>query len=405
LSASSIGTVQIGATALLADIVTAGQTTVLFNVPADAVSTLGSTEDPITLRLALEQAAGAVVEASALRATNYRTNPQGQAAVGRWDQQWSTTAATTQSSAATVGATSQRVCPPGGYTTLESPWFVPQDFAWISHRIAVDVHIPNGLPNPYWHGAVQLYYFDRPEYIQSQYIGQVELTGLPTGEWVTLSSTLPEPIYSALRDDDRGSSFQLAISADVSPSDCFAFDNVHFLGPLDWNAAPMPEEDLGPFAPVSTVGRVFGFEVDKAWQVVQGSAATLVDAPVSEGVKALSVGMSNWTLIESTVFPTSEIVESGTNVSLDLFAPAPVNPGWPGDASLYLECPSANLWNDWLAIDMIAVAPDSVQTLTFPLPGPAITALSTDNECRFRLAFSTPANAGNFVLDNLRLTD
>ncbi|WP_437815193.1 hypothetical protein [Sorangium sp. So ce1078] len=404
LNAASTGTVQLGSTVVLADVLAAGETDVLFNVPADALEELQQTQEPVTIAIDVAGAAGATVHVKSLRATTYRSTPPGQALVGTWDDPWTTTASNSMSPVATVGETSQRVCSSGS-RTLESPPFTPKDFTWISRHLALDVRIPTGLPNPAWQGSLQLYYHDRPEDTVSQFAGQFDLTGYPAGEWVTAHFTLPEPIFAALQETDRGSTLQVSLMADAANGDCFQFDNVRFMGELQWNGATNFLVHDGPFVPVTTAARVLGFETDDAWHVVQGTAASLVASPTVPELNALSVAASNYTVIESTSFPTSELAAFGPTLKLDVVSPPPVNPGWSGDATLFLECMGANMSYQEVATNTVPLPQGSgAHVVSFTVPPAGLALLAQENECQLRLALNAPTNAGTYVLDNLRFS-
>ncbi|XXX78345.1 VCBS repeat-containing protein [Sorangium sp. So ce134] len=404
LNAASTGTVQLGSTVVLADVLTAGETDVVFNVPADALAALELTQEPVTIAIDVAGAAGATVDIKSLRATTYRITPRGQARAGTWDDPWTTTASTSMSLVATAGETSQRVCSSGS-RTLESPPFTPKSFTWISRHLAVDVRIPTGLPNPAWQGSVQLFYHDRPEDTVSQFAGQFDLTGYPAGEWVTAHFTLPEPIFEALQETDGGSTLQVSLMADAANGDCFQLDNVWFMGELQWNGATNFLVHDGPFVPVTTAERVLGFETEDAWHVVQGTTASLVESPTVPELNALSVAVSNYTVIESTSFPTSELTSFGPTLKLDVVSPAPVNPGWSGDATLFLECMGANMSYQEVATNTVPLPQGSgAHVVTFTVPPAGLALLAQDNECQLRLALNAPTNAGTYVLDNLRFS-
>ncbi|WP_437815192.1 FG-GAP repeat domain-containing protein [Sorangium sp. So ce1078] len=403
LSAASTGTVQLGSTVVLADVLTAGETDVLFNVPADTLAALQQTQEPVTLAIDVAGAAGATVHVKSLRATTYRATPRGQTLAGRWDDPWTTTASNSMSPVATVGETSQRVCSSGS-RTLESGSFNPKSFTWISRHLALDVRIPTGLPNPAWQGSLQLYYHDRPADTVAQYAGQFDLTGYPAGEWVTAHFTLPESIFAALQKNDRGSTLQVSLMADAANGDCFQIDNVRFMGELQWNGATNFLGNDGAFVPVTTAARVLGFETDDAWHVVQGTTASLVESTTVPELNALSVAVSNYTVIESTTFPTSELASFGATLQLDVVSPPPINPGWSGDATMFLECMGANMSHQEVATNTVPLPQGSgAHVVNFVVPPAGLALLNNqDNECQLRLALNAPTNAGTYVLDNLR---
>ncbi|WP_437605276.1 VCBS repeat-containing protein [Sorangium sp. So ce834] len=402
LESPSTGTVQLGSTVVLADVLAAGETDVLFNVPVAALEALQQTQDFVNIAIDVAGAAGATVHVKSLRATTYRSTPRGQALVGTWDDPWTTTASNSMNAVATVGETSQRVCSSGS-RTLESPPFTPKDFTWISRHLALDVRIPTGLPNPAWQGSVQLYYHDRPEDTVAQFAGQFDLTGYPAGEWVTAHFTLPEPIFEALQETDRGSTLQISLMADAANGDCFQFDNVRFMGELQWNGAASPGVDDGPFVPVTTAERVLGFETEDAWHVVQGTTVSLVESPTNPETNALSLPVSNYTVIESTSFPTSELFTFGPTLKLDVVSPPPVNPGWSGDSTLFLACMGANMSHQEVATNTVPLPQGSgAHVVNFVVPPAGLALLAQDNECQLRLVLNAPTNAGTYVLDNLR---
>ncbi|WP_437602520.1 VCBS repeat-containing protein [Sorangium sp. So ce590] len=404
LESASTGTVQLGSTVVLADVVTAGETDVLFNVPAAALEALQQTQEFVNIAIDVAGAAGAVVHIKSLRATTYRATPRGQARIGTWDGLWATTASTSKSPVATVGKTSQRVCSSGS-RTLESDSFVPKSFTWISRHLALDVRIPTGLPNPAWQGSLQLYYHDRPEDTVAQFAGQFDLTGYPAGEWVTAHFTLPEPIFEALQETDRGSTLQVSLMAEAANGDCFQFDNVRFMGELQWNGATSPGLGDGPFVPVTTAERVLGFETEDAWHVVQGTTASLVESPTNPETNALSLPVSNYTVIESTSFPTSELFTFGPTLKLDVVSPPPVNPSWSGDATMFLACMGANMSHQEVATNTVPLPQGSgAHVVNFVVPPAGLALLAQDNECQLRLVLNGPTNAGTYVLDNLRFS-
>ncbi|WP_437815191.1 hypothetical protein [Sorangium sp. So ce1078] len=404
LNAASTGTVQLGSTVVLADVVTAGETDVLFNVPAATLAALELTQEAVTIAIDVANAAGAIVNIKSLRATTYRATPRGQARLGTWDGLWATTASTSKSPVATVGETSQRVCSSGS-RTLESDSFVPKSFTWISDHLALDVRIPTGLPNPAWQGSLQLFYHDRPEDTVAQFAGQFDLTGYPAGEWVTAHFELPEPIFEALQEIDRGSTLQVSLMADAANGDCFQFDNVRFMGELQWNGAANPGLVDGPFVPLTTVERVFGFETEDAWHVVQGTTTSLVESPTVPELNALSLPVSNYTVIESASFPTSELFTFGPTLRFDVVSPPAVNPGWSGDATMFLECMGANMSYQEVATNTVPLPQGSgAHVVNFVVPPPGLALLAQENECQLRLVINGPTNAGTYVLDNLRFS-
>lgn len=84
-----------------------------------------------------------------------------------------------------------------GYMTIQSPVFPSSDAGQVS-KLSVDLFVPVSQPNPYWLGALQSYLECPSANLFNAYIGQVELTGLPKGEFSTLSFSLPSNVRSTL---------------------------------------------------------------------------------------------------------------------------------------------------------------------------------------------------------------
>jgi hypothetical protein len=94
-------------------------------------------------------------------------------------------------------------------------------------RIRYDLFVPGPAPNPYWLGLTQLYISCPSAGINHQYIGQRELTGLPTNAWHTVSLALPAQVLTALASNRNDFSIQIAINAPSAVQE-FALDNVRF---------------------------------------------------------------------------------------------------------------------------------------------------------------------------------
>jgi hypothetical protein len=80
------------------------------------------------------------------------------------------------------------------------------------NRIAFDLFVPAPPPNQFWVGLVQLYVTVPSGNIQHQYLGQVELTGLPLGAWSTLRIALPANVLAALNANRTDFSFQIGVN-------------------------------------------------------------------------------------------------------------------------------------------------------------------------------------------------
>ncbi|HEX3048767.1 MAG TPA: glycoside hydrolase family 44 protein [Bacillota bacterium] len=117
------------------------------------------------------------------------------------------------------------------YMVIKSPIFSSQEFYYYSNELSLDVYVPDPQTNPYWIGAVQLY-FQAPEAgIYNQYIGQVELTGLEVGAWNTIRFTLPEKIVNLFNGSYSDIFTTIAFNTGHT-GEAFRIDNLRFSGDL-----------------------------------------------------------------------------------------------------------------------------------------------------------------------------
>lgn len=113
-----------------------------------------------------------------------------------------------------------------GYRTLESAPFVTP-LPGTTSQLALDIYVPGGQPNPYWQGAVQTYLTCPSANFFNQYIGQVELTGLPTAQISTVKFAVPAPIEAMLAGAHPDCSFGVAVNTNATPTPP-VLDNLRF---------------------------------------------------------------------------------------------------------------------------------------------------------------------------------
>lgn len=87
---------------------------------------------------------------------------------------------------------------------------------------------------------------------------------------------------------------------------------------------------------------------------------------IGEGDLSLACGN---TIFESPAFDTSELGSVGTELLAQLYVPSGSGNGWVGDLQLYVDVPSANLWNAWVGYQSLASLPQGRWTsLSFGIP-------------------------------------
>jgi hypothetical protein len=94
-------------------------------------------------------------------------------------------------------------------------------------HIAFDLFIPSPPPNPFWVGASQMYVTIPSANIFHQYLGQVELTGLPQNRFDKITFTLPANILTAIQAVHPDVSFQITLNVPAGGAP-FLFDNLRF---------------------------------------------------------------------------------------------------------------------------------------------------------------------------------
>jgi hypothetical protein len=92
---------------------------------------------------------------------------------------------------------------------------------------SVDLFIPTNQPNPSWLGALQMYLSCPSGNVFNQYIGQVELTGKPTGRYSTLRFPLPAVTRSTLAQALSDCSFSFALNVNAT-GQAWSLDNLRF---------------------------------------------------------------------------------------------------------------------------------------------------------------------------------
>jgi hypothetical protein len=103
------------------------------------------------------------------------------------------------------------------YRTVTSiPMRTP--FTGFGSRLLLDVYIPGQQPNPYWFGAVQIAATCPSGQMYNAFIGQVDLTGRPTGAFSTLEYRIPGAIASVLSQSHNDCSISIGVNMNATPT-------------------------------------------------------------------------------------------------------------------------------------------------------------------------------------------
>lgn len=284
-----------------------------------------------------------------------------------------------------------------GFMTLQSPRAKTTDFGVYSDKLSMDVWIPSPQVNPYWQGAMQLTVDLHAAGMYDAYVGQVDLTGLPTNAWSKITFTLPGNLIQALSMDLPGLNFKVSLNVTCG-NDPFRVDNLRFEDPVTVRTAPHTEGSRGQI--VST-GDLMGFESAADWN--RGTAQVAAySGRVVQGAGALKIASGGWNTVVSRNFATSEIPAVSATSSFDLFVPNPQsNQWWVGTASLVFNCPSAGLNNVQIGVaDLTKLFWGEYNQIKFNV-SPAVQAalLGDHQDASWTFALNTNA-PGDFALDN-----
>ncbi|HXJ19703.1 MAG TPA: kelch repeat-containing protein [Polyangia bacterium] len=124
----------------------------------------------------------------------------------------------------------------------------------------------------------------------------------------------------------------------------------------------------------------------------------------TQGTSSLEVAVQNYqTLVSASL---ASVPNPGPLLLLDILLPTQQgNPSWYGTAQIYVNAPSAGIYNQFLGqVELTGLPLATWQTLAFHLTAGEVTALSgTYDDLTFTIALSTASNeTGHYLLDNLR---
>jgi hypothetical protein len=115
-----------------------------------------------------------------------------------------------------------------GYVVVKSAAF-PVSNA-VTGPILYDVFLPTQQPNPSFFGASQLYVTCPSHSVFNAFLGQDDLTGLPTGQFTTLSFNMPTSPGAQLANGCSDLSFSIALNVPTNATGTYLLDNLHFRG-------------------------------------------------------------------------------------------------------------------------------------------------------------------------------
>lgn len=128
----------------------------------------------------------------------------------------------------------------------------------------------------------------------------------------------------------------------------------------------------------------------------------------TEGVQSLKIKGSGYMVLQSPRFDTPMLKKVSNQISIDVFVPSPIsNPGWPGYMELYLDIPSAGIYNQIIGhYDFSASQAGQWIPVQFTISDSLMGALSTDNpDMQFRIVLNTNQNGPYYQIDNMHFVN
>jgi hypothetical protein len=212
------------------------------------------------------------------------------------------TASTT--SIRTQGTAAYALKAPVNYTTLNSAKLPSTALAGLANtgaQVAIDLLLPPEQPNPYYFGALQLYVTCASRNVNNAYLGQVELTGAPTGIFRTLTFAVPDSVRVQLQNATyQDLFFTLALNAPAGANGTYVFDNLRFKSSAGSQPNGVGDSTdlvaLKSYAPASSTPGYAEFtgivQIPASFHVKLGSAGT--------GTVLLDLGLGSTTLTSCT---------------------------------------------------------------------------------------------------------
>ncbi len=265
-------------------------------------------------------------------------------------------------------------------------------------NLALDVFVPAGASG--YVGDIQLSGELRAAGVWDTYIGYQSLDSVARGTWVTLTFPLPAALKTALAGDYPGA----VLRTDVDS----ALSGVRVRGLRVSGTAPSaPRASHAPTLSGVRSNAFLDFEHVGDW-TSQNGERNLSNA--SQGILSERLSTSGYTELTSRTFATNELPPIGATLTMDVYTPAPAAAlYWLGSIDGYLQCPSANVWGQWVGhVDLNNLFVNEWTTVKMPLSTSIQSALrSSARDCSLRFTVNTAETpqATAFLLDHLGFHD
>ena len=140
---------------------------------------------------------------------------------------WTATSGTdSASSDAVQGNSALAVNGPGWQFVVTSAPFGP--LPKVDDDVSIAIKLPVEQPNPWWYGQLQLFVESPSLGLYNRFIAVAELTGLPTGEYVTVDFPLPADVKTLLQGDYNDLKITIALNVPYNATGQYLLDDLRF---------------------------------------------------------------------------------------------------------------------------------------------------------------------------------
>lgn len=278
---------------------------------------------------------------------------------------------------------------PPGHASSDAV-FLAEDFSSVGTLALVDIFIPVNQPNPYWLGQVQMTASIPSAGLYGVDMGTVPLTGLSLGQWNTVTFSIPQSIRNTLLNGIAGGFFRI-IADTPSNAPSITVNNFRFGGVLTPRSVNAPTR--------GSLDDMFSFETPAAWTAT-GATLAANTTYVTDGAKSLKVQRTQGiATVKSADFLTDEAASVGNVLQVDLRTSSAFS--W-GQIQASLSCPAGT--SLYLGqVPLTGLSANTFHTLRMTLSTEAKNMLSTAGKvCNLSLIFNA-ATGPTFYLDNLDL--
>lgn len=148
-------------------------------------------------------------------------------------------------------------------------------------------------------------------------------------------------------------------------------------------------------------------ENPSTWHSNETAVTSDASIKVGNSGYSLSIGGEGYRVVRSKRFCASELKTYGTKLALDVYIPSnPSNPWWLGEVALFMDAPSAGVYNSWQGnVQLTGLSTGAWHTVEIPLNVQALAALSgTDCDLEFGIVINAASAGESFRIDNLHFT-